>query len=155
MAGSSSKTKADEPEARSDAKTDAPEAKSESDAPKTKEKVWAKYNGLAGIVSERKISKEDFAAIGVQAEDISFNVQNRFMVDVTDLAPDAINVLENEPDITFTTASNPRPVQVISVGESVAPSGPAQGYEASEASTAEAVGVMRTSSTTGSTGTGT
>lgn len=88
-----------------------------------KERLFAKYTGLAGIVSERTITAADFQSLGIDAPTVSFNRQNRFMVEVTDLDPMALEVLKGEDDISFTSSDNPRPVQVIEVGGSPANDG--------------------------------
>lgn len=113
-------------------------------------RTFAKYTGLAGLVSERIISTQDFDAVGIPGQPtLNFNVGNRFMLDVTDSDPRVLEILRTDPDFSLTTADNPRPPTVIETNSSSASAGEAPGAGLSATT---GTGTTRSASTSGGTG---
>jgi hypothetical protein len=72
--------------------------------PKAKEdkedKVFIKYTAFPGVVSERSITKDEFKVMGIEQETVSFNRDNRYMVDASDLPEDVIKVFSEDNDFS-------------------------------------------------------
>lgn len=74
---------------------------------KTTERTYVKYTALPGIVSERSISKADWANIGIDHDDVVFNRGNRFQVDATDFTEEVMEYFRGDDDFSVTTKDSP------------------------------------------------
>jgi hypothetical protein len=67
---------------------------------KKKQKVTVKYDAWQGIVEERIIRENEWAAIGIEFKTVSFNKSNNFRHDATDWPEDVMEYFE-ERDQAF------------------------------------------------------
>lgn len=116
-------------------------------------KRFIKYTAYPGIVSERRITKSDFASVGLEHETVSFHRGNRFMVDATDMPDEVVEVFKEDPDFTISTKDN-APRLMAPPGSLGGSDGPVAGLTAQTAPTARSAGTTGTSTrgTGGTTG---
>lgn len=127
----------------------------DSDAPDTTDeqpreaapRQFAKYTAFPGIVSERAFTREDFKALGIEHDTVSFNRQNRYMVDITDLPDEVVQVLKDHSD-EFSFSGSEAPPRMVG-NSAVAESGNLPGPQAAVGGTVSSTGAAGT--TTGGT----
>lgn len=85
------------------------------------DKVTVKFTRAPYLIDRKGLTREDWASIGIDHDDVWFDRSNRYMVDASEFPEEVLDYFRNDPDFSISTADNPkapRPAAVVASGPS-------------------------------------